>query len=119
MEIRIHKVRLGEISPGEVASERFVPGRSALERSASWRFAPVRATLERSVSDSSALDRSALERFAPERSGSLERFSPLEEFQGALATLMAYWVTPFLGARLPLLTYCLPQHVAYHIGGGG
>src|SRR5215208_6048615 len=100
--------------PGRSALERsartrFVPGRFAPERSASWRSAPVRAALERSVSDSSALERSARTRFAPESSGSIERFFPLHEFQGALATLMAYWVTPFLGARLPSFRYDLPH----------
>src|SRR5215208_5164087 len=91
------------------ASESFVPGRSALQRSARTRF-----VLERSVSESSALERSARtrfasERFAPESSGSIERFFSLHEFQGALATLMASWVTPLLGARLPLFRYCLPH----------
>jgi hypothetical protein len=50
----------------------------------------------------------ASERFAPERFGSIERFFPLHEFQGALATLMASW-PPFLGARLPSFRYDLPH----------
>ena len=48
------------------------------------------------------------ERFA-RRGLALERFFPLHEFQGALATLMAYLVTPFLGACLPPFRYCLPH----------
>src|SRR5215203_4512517 len=101
------------------ASERSALTRCASERSVLGRSAPVRF-----ASDSSALERFASERFVPERSalvrfGSLERSHPLQEFQVAVAPLMAFWITPFWDARLPLLTYCLPQHVAYHIGWGG
>ena len=101
------------------AHMRSAPQRSALTRSALKRIAMRRFVLERfafirSVSDSSALERSARTRFAsvrfaPESSGSIERFFPLHEFQGALATLMASWTPPFLGARLPPFRYCLPH----------
>src|SRR5215207_9151406 len=102
----------------------FALSRSALISSASARSALTRYASERSVLGRSALERFASERLVPERSalvrfGSLERSHPLQEFQVAVAPLMAFWITPFWDARLPLLTYCLPQHVAYHIGGGG
>src|SRR5215208_4810463 len=111
-------------APQRSARTRSALKRIALRRFVLWRFAFIRSAsessaLERSASESfvagsSALQRSARtrfasERFAPERFGSIERFFGLQEFQGALATLMASWVTPFLGARLPLFRYCLPH----------
>src|SRR5215216_7102805 len=115
------------------ASERSVLGRSALERAASVRLAsvrsaPVRFASERFVperlapvrfaSDSSALERFASERFLPERSalvrfGSIKRSLSLNEFRVTFATLMASWITPFLGCSLSTF------YIAYHIGGGG
>jgi hypothetical protein len=101
---------------------RFAPLRSALMRSALKRialsrFALSRFALIRSASDSSvlarvasersALGRSALRRSAPVRFGSLERSHPLQEFQVAVAPLMASWSPLFWDTRLP-------QHIAYH-----
>src|SRR5215204_4487920 len=112
------------VAPTRIALERSASERSAHMRSAPQRSARTRSALKRialrrfvlsrfasisSASERSARTRFASERFSPERSGSMERFLPLREFQGALATLMAYWLTPFLGARLPLFRYDLPQ----------
>jgi hypothetical protein len=78
----------------------------------------VRLAVERSALKRIALRRFVLWRFAfirsaPERFGSIERFFPHHEFQGALATLMASW---------PPLFWVLAYHLldmTYHIGGGG
>ena len=88
--------------------------RLAVERSAPVRVAPSRIALERSASKRSALERSAWtrfasERFAPMRFGSIERFSPLHEFQGVLATPMATSTTQKRGGRLPGFTCGLPH----------
>src|SRR5215212_4074254 len=109
---------LGRSALERAASARLASVRSASVRSASERFAPVSFAWARSASDSSALERfararSASRRLAPVRSGFIERFFPLHEFRVTVATLMASWITPFLGARLPLFRYCLP------LGGGG
>jgi hypothetical protein len=42
------------------------------------------------------------------RSGSIERFFPLHEFRVTVATLMASWITPFLGCSLTTF------YIAYH-----
>src|SRR5215216_1022988 len=90
------------------ASERSVLGRSALERAASVRLASVRSALERFASE-----RFVPERSAPVRFGSIERSLSLNEFRVTFATLMASWITPFLGCSLSTF------YIAYHIGGGG
>src|SRR5215216_7367256 len=90
------------------ASERSVLGRSALERAASVRLASVRSAPVRFASE-----RFVPERSAPVRFGSIERSLSLNEFRVTFATLMASWITPFLGCSLSTF------YIAYHIGGGG
>src|SRR5215217_4970397 len=99
------------------ASERSVLGRSALERAASARLASVRFAWARFASDSSALERFARARSASWRSalvrfGSIKRSLSLQEVRVTFATLMASWITPFLGCSLSTF------YIAYHIGGG-
>src|SRR5918994_892537 len=109
------------IAPTRIACARSTPERSAPARFAPLRSASVRFVPERFASERSALRSSALARFgrtrsAPARFGSLGRSHPLQEFQVAVAPLMTCWITTFLGCSLPT-TYCLLQHIAYHIGG--
>src|SRR5215212_3668703 len=120
-------------APERSASRSFAPVSSAPMRSALKRFALTgfalsrfalissaseRSALRRCASDSSALRRFASERFLPERSalvrfGSIERSLSLNEFRVTFATLIASWITPFLGCSLSTF------YIAYHIGGGG
>src|SRR5215217_1860142 len=105
-------------APVRFAPVRFAPMRSALKRFALTGFALSRSALISSASERSALTRCASERFVPERSalvrfGSIERSLSLNEFRVTFATLMASWITPFLGCSLSTF------YIAYHIGGGG
>src|ERR671913_71582 len=101
-------MRLGEIRTGEIRS-----GKGSLGEACVSEVSPGEVRLREVRTGEVRPGEVRLGEFSPGEVWLYKRSLSLNEFQVTFASLMASWITPFVGCSLTTF------YIAYHIGGGG